>query len=78
MPLLPLKSFQYSEFMEVKAFYKLLKNDFGHQTTTKQDLALQQLADYILNSSTEELFLLKGFAGTGKTTITSTIVKNMW
>ena len=55
--------------MDAKEFYNVLKQDFGHQTTTRQDIALQKLSEFIL---------LKGFAGTGKTTITSTIVKNIW
>lgn len=64
--------------MDAKEFYNVLKQDFGHQTTTRQDIALQKLSEFILDSEPEELFLLKGFAGTGKTTITSTIVKNIW
>jgi exodeoxyribonuclease-5 len=64
--------------MDAKEFYDILKQDFGHQTTTRQDIALQKLSEFILDSKPEELFLLKGFAGTGKTTITSTIVKNIW
>lgn len=64
--------------MKPQELYRLLKTDFGHETTTKQDLALQKLSEFILESTAEELFLLKGYAGTGKTTITSTIVKNIW
>lgn len=64
--------------MTAPEFYKLLKTDFGHETTTKQDISLQKLASFILDSDPEELFLLKGYAGTGKTTITSTLVKNIW
>ncbi len=64
--------------MDSKEFYNVLKQDFGHQTTTRQDITLQKLSEFILDSEPEELFLLKGFAGTGKTTITSTIVKNIW
>ncbi|WP_339661965.1 ATP-dependent DNA helicase [Croceibacter atlanticus] len=64
--------------MDAKEFYNVLKQDFGHQTTTRQDIALQKLSEFILDSEPDELFLLKGFAGTGKTTITSTIVKNIW
>ena len=53
--------------MDAKEFYNVLKQDFGHQTTTRQDIALQKLSEFILDSEPEELFLLKGFAGTAPT-----------
>ena len=64
--------------MVIKEFYKLLKSDFKHKATVRQDISLQLLADFVLGSSTNSLFLLKGYAGTGKTTIMSTLVKNLW
>ncbi|HET8808981.1 MAG TPA: AAA family ATPase, partial [Flavobacteriaceae bacterium] len=64
--------------MKSEAFYKLLTKDFGHQPTTKQSLALQKLAKFITDGQKEQVFLLKGYAGTGKTTIIGTIVKNLW
>ncbi len=63
--------------MTENTFYTLLKNDFPHQTTLKQDLVLQQLAKFILEDKRESLFLLKGYAGTGKTTLMGTLVKNL-
>lgn len=59
-------------------FYKLLLDDLGFPAKAKQDIALQQLADFANSNSTESIFMLKGFAGTGKTTIISTLVKNLW
>lgn len=64
--------------MEVSRFYSLLKTDFPHNTTTKQDITLQLLAKFALNEEKNNLFLLKGYAGTGKTTIIGTFVKNLW
>lgn len=64
--------------MDVSHFYSLLKSGFPHETTSKQDLALQLLARFILNDNKREVFLLKGYAGTGKTTIVGTLVKNLW
>ena len=64
--------------MDVTQFYGLLKSDFPHTVTPKQDIALQLLAKFSLEESKNSLFLLKGFAGTGKTTLTSTLVKNLW
>lgn len=63
--------------MQENSFYKHLVSDFGHQPTHKQAIALQMLAKFIFNTQTDQLFLLKGYAGTGKTTIISTLVKNI-
>ncbi len=64
--------------MDVSHFYSLLKSSFPHQTTEGQDLALQQLSKYILSKENNEIFLLKGYAGTGKTTLVGTLVTNLW
>ncbi|SHI50517.1 exodeoxyribonuclease-5 [Mesonia phycicola] len=58
-------------------FYKLLKNDFPFTVTTQQDVALQKLSSFILSDKSDQLFILKGYAGTGKTSIIGTIVKNL-
>ncbi len=63
--------------MNVPEFYSFLKNDFPHQTTPKQDIALQLLAKFVLGTNKNETFLLKGYAGTGKTTIVGALVKNL-
>lgn len=60
------------------SFYKLLKDNFPHIPTPKQEVALQQLAHFVLSDKKEEVYLLKGFAGTGKTTIVGDIVSNLW
>ena len=64
--------------MTPSEFYHLLKSGFPFSTTFKQDIGLKQLSSFILSKSKEDLFLLKGYAGTGKTTIIATIVKNLW
>lgn len=63
--------------MNVSEFYSFLKNDFPHKTTSKQDIALQLLAKFVLSTNKNETFLLKGYAGTGKTTIVGSLVKNL-
>ncbi len=60
------------------SFYGLLKDKFPHIPTTKQDITLQLLAEFLLSGNKDELFLLKGFAGTGKTTIVGDLVTNLW
>ena len=63
--------------MDVSHFYSLLKSDFPHNVTSKQDITLQLISQFVLSEATDETFLLKGYAGTGKTTIVGTIVKNI-
>ncbi|NAS30378.1 AAA family ATPase [Flavobacteriaceae bacterium R38] len=64
--------------MDAAAFYKLLLEKFPHQPTTKQDIVLQQLSSFLFNKESDLLFLLKGYAGTGKTTIIGALVNNLW
>lgn len=59
-------------------FYSLVKQHFPFQPTLKQDIVLQQLSQYIFSKTPNSIYLLKGYAGTGKTTIVSTIVNNLW
>jgi exodeoxyribonuclease-5 len=59
-------------------FYSLLKQHFPFTPTLKQDVVLLQLSEFIFKTSKNEIYLLKGFAGTGKTTIVGTIVTNLW
>ncbi len=63
--------------MRETEFYELLKNDFPFDPTLKQDIVLQKLANFVLSSTKDALFLLKGYAGTGKTTLIGTLVKNL-
>ncbi|MDN3643670.1 AAA family ATPase [Lutimonas halocynthiae] len=50
---------------------------FGFEPTNLQNELLRKLADFVLNASKNDLFLMKGYAGTGKTTIVSTVVNNL-
>ncbi|WP_273567527.1 ATP-dependent DNA helicase [Maribacter halichondriae] len=60
------------------AFYQILKEKFPHDPTDKQSVALQKLAKYVLSKNQEDIFLLKGYAGTGKTTIVGALVSCLW
>jgi exodeoxyribonuclease-5 len=64
--------------MNSSEFYKLLKQKFPFQPTTKQDLVLNQLSEFIFDATPNSIYLLKGFAGTGKTSIIGTLVSNLW
>ena len=60
------------------AFYSLLKSKFPFTPTSKQDMVLMQLSQFIFDSNKNSIYLLKGYAGTGKTSIIGTIVSNLW
>ncbi|MFB0902841.1 MAG: AAA family ATPase [Nonlabens sp.] len=64
--------------MTPQEFYKALLLDFPFKPTNEQDRALEALADFIIDKNKERLFMLRGYAGTGKTTLTSTIVKSIY
>ena len=59
-------------------FYSLIKQQFPFKPTAKQDILLLQLSEFIFNDKANDIYLLKGYAGTGKTTIIGTIVNNLW
>ncbi len=58
-------------------FYKILRQKFPFEPTVKQDVFLQKISVFITNTNKDEIFVLKGYAGTGKTTIISTIVNHL-
>tara|TARA_R110002096_G_scaffold64381_2_gene156987 strand:+ start:3746 stop:5170 length:1425 start_codon:yes stop_codon:yes gene_type:complete len=64
--------------MTPSEFYSLIKQQFPFNPTLKQNIVLQQLSEFIFSKDTNILYLLKGYAGTGKTTIVGTIVTNLW
>jgi len=59
-------------------FYREIANNFPYEPTDKQDELLNLLSDFVFSTNDDDLFLLKGYAGTGKTTIISTVVNNLW
>lgn len=60
------------------SFYAILKEKFPHEPTIGQSVVLQKMTDYLLSEGKDSVFLLKGFAGTGKTTIIGTLVNCLW
>jgi ATP-dependent exoDNAse (exonuclease V) alpha subunit len=58
-------------------FYKLLLQNSLFEPTVKQNLFFQKIAVFLFNTSNDEVFVLKGYAGTGKTTIISTVINNL-
>jgi ATP-dependent exoDNAse (exonuclease V) alpha subunit len=58
-------------------FYKLLLQNSLFQPTVRQNLFFQKIAVFLFNTSNDEIFVLKGYAGTGKTTIISTVINHL-
>ena len=59
-------------------FYKEIVQKFPFTVTTKQRELFQLLAHFIFDEDKNSLFILKGYAGTGKTTTISTFVNSLW
>ncbi|MBL0343458.1 MAG: AAA family ATPase [Bacteroidetes bacterium] len=51
--------------------------NFSHDPTSGQEEALKRIANFVAKSATGDTYLLKGYAGTGKTTIISALVKTL-
>ncbi|SDW71530.1 exodeoxyribonuclease-5 [Lutibacter oricola] len=61
-----------------KEFYIDLVEKFPFEPTSSQDLLLTKLSEFVFEKSNRSLFVIKGYAGTGKTTTISTLVNNLW
>ncbi|HKK12391.1 MAG TPA: ATP-binding domain-containing protein [Flavobacteriaceae bacterium] len=64
--------------MTASDFYQLLKKKFPFEPTSKQNVVLNQLADFVYDATPNGMYVLKGFAGTGKTSVIGTLVSNLW
>ena len=60
--------------LKIQIISKLIKN-LGHIPTKGQKLVMDMLSEVVLDPGKNEIILLKGFAGTGKTTLIRSLVK---
>ena len=58
-----------------ESLFSHLKNTLPFTPTSGQSEALARIANFVSKSATGDTYLLKGYAGTGKTTIISALVK---
>lgn len=58
-------------------FYSELARSFKHNPTFKQSKLLGMLSEFVYSNDNNDVFLLKGYAGTGKTTVISTLVNSL-
>ncbi|MFT4602198.1 MAG: exodeoxyribonuclease-5 [Arenicella sp.] len=59
------------------SFAQLFTDNLGFAPTRDQARAIENLTNFISSDNDFEIFLLSGFAGTGKTTLISTFVKTL-
>ncbi len=70
--------FLFKMIKTAEEFYKKLIEKFPFEPTILQDILLQKLSEFTFGNQKNSLFLIKGYAGTGKTTTISTVVNNLW
>jgi exodeoxyribonuclease-5 len=63
--------------MDKTTFAQQLITAFPYEPTPSQKNLISALSGFILDPVERNLFVLKGYAGTGKTTVVSTLVKNL-
>jgi len=56
---------------------KILNKNFEYEPTESQHVLISKLSEYIIDNYTKSIFLIKGYAGTGKTSIVNSIVKTL-
>lgn len=55
----------------------LIRENFLHNPTKEQEKAISLLSDFLLSREQDSVFLLKGYAGTGKTSLLAALVRTM-
>lgn len=63
--------------MRETIIYNSLCKNLGNTPTDDQSVALKKLASYICDNNNDTIFLLTGYAGTGKTSVISAVVKTL-
>lgn len=63
--------------MNQQEFSYLLLKHFPYQATTGQRILFDKLAEFILGKNPGNIFVLKGYAGTGKTSIVRSLVESL-
>ena len=58
-------------------FLEQIKKNFPFEPTSQQQEALVKINDFLFEKTDESLFLLKGYAGTGKSSLVGALVKTM-
>ena len=63
--------------MEKQEFYRQLVQNAPFELTYRQEAFMQKIAAFLTSDQADEIFVLKGYAGTGKTTLLSIVVNQL-
>ena len=55
----------------------LILDNFGFRATKEQEMATQMVAEFLFDKDRDGVFVLKGYAGTGKTSLVGALVRSM-
>ena len=58
-------------------FIDKIKSNFGFEMTDHQSEALSKIVEFLFSRDLDSIFLLKGYAGTGKSSLIGSLVKTM-
>lgn len=58
-------------------FSQQIKRNFFYKPTGEQEITIESFVNFLFSPKTDAIFLLKGYAGTGKTTLISALVKTL-
>jgi len=54
-----------------------IKEDLSFEPTDEQNQLIELLAEFLVSTNRDKIFLLKGYAGTGKTSVVSALVRTL-
>ncbi len=63
--------------MLIDFFSNKMTENFGHTLTSSQQSLVNKVSTFVLGHQLDPIFLMKGYAGTGKTTAISALVKTL-
>src|SRR5665647_2226988 len=63
--------------MRQENIYSLLEKNLGYIPTKDQSDCMRLLAGFVINSTNDVIFLLTGYAGTGKTSLIASLVSTL-
>ena len=63
--------------MSSKKLQEKIRLHFPFDPTSKQDQIITDISDFVATIGNRSIFMLKGYAGTGKTTVVSTLVRSL-
>ena len=63
--------------MKKESIKNLLIKNLGYDLTKSQEVTADLLAGFFIDKSPAHIFLLKGYAGTGKTTLIAACVRSL-